>query len=214
MINFNLKKNKIEKFCPAMTWRSKGFTQTLTFKKRKKLVSGFTLVETLVALFIFSISVLTVMSVLSKGISSTIYAKDKIVAEYLSQEGIEYFRNMRDIFSDDKTGGWEKFVETLKISGCEEGGCYFSNDEDDFFQKNSTTEIPIIACVDKCPNFLYESKLGKYNYNTGGKSTFSRKMLIKEIDSDNIKITSEVTYSAGTNTSAVSLSENLSNWID
>ncbi|MFA6585793.1 MAG: type II secretion system protein [Candidatus Paceibacterota bacterium] len=57
---------------------------------------GFTLVETLVAISIFSISIVAVMSVLGSGISDTNYAKNKLIASYLAQEGIEYARNFRD----------------------------------------------------------------------------------------------------------------------
>ncbi|MDE2399613.1 MAG: prepilin-type N-terminal cleavage/methylation domain-containing protein [Patescibacteria group bacterium] len=57
---------------------------------------GFTLVETLVGISIFTFSVLAVMSVLASGITDTSYAKQKMVAGYLAQEGIEYIRNLRD----------------------------------------------------------------------------------------------------------------------
>ncbi|MEK7106542.1 MAG: type II secretion system protein, partial [Patescibacteria group bacterium] len=64
--------------------------------KLNKKNTGFTLVETLVSLSIFSVSVILFMSVLGSGITDTNYAKQKIVAGYLAQEGIEYMRNMRD----------------------------------------------------------------------------------------------------------------------
>lgn len=58
--------------------------------------TGFTLVETLVAISIFTMSILALFSVLAQGISNTGYAKKKMVASYLAQEGVEYVRNMRD----------------------------------------------------------------------------------------------------------------------
>lgn len=65
-------------------------------KKFRRINKGFTLVETLVAISIFTVSLLGIMSVLASGISNTSYAKQKMVASYLAQEGIEYVRNMRD----------------------------------------------------------------------------------------------------------------------
>ena len=186
----------------------------INFDKKKN--TGFTLVETLVALFVFSVTVLAVMMALTRGISSTIYAKDKVVAEYLSQEGIEYFRNMRDTFqlyTDDKNDGWLQFIKKLEEAHCEENGCYFDNNEDNFFGQ-LTTDIKVLPCDKNCPNFLYDAQLGKYNYNKGSESTFSRRMLLTVIDDNNVKITSETTYRSGSNTNTVSLSENLSNWIE
>lgn len=77
------------------------------FKKNNR---AFTLVETLVALSIFTVSILGLMSVLASGISNTNYAKQKMVATYLAQEGIEYVRNMRDTYVLYPGGGdWESF---------------------------------------------------------------------------------------------------------
>ena len=65
----------------------------LFFKKTNK---AFTLVETLVAISIFTVSLLGFMSILASSISDISYAKQKILASYLAQEGIEYARNLRD----------------------------------------------------------------------------------------------------------------------
>ncbi len=75
---------------------SKSLKQKNNNRKLLSLLNGFTLVETLVAISIFTVSILGLMSVLSSGISSTIYAKQKMAASYLAQEGIEYIRNIRD----------------------------------------------------------------------------------------------------------------------
>ena len=184
-------------------------------KKKNKTKNGFTLVETLVALFIFSISVLTVMLALSRGITGTIYAKNKIIAEYLTQEGIEYFRNMRDTYVLNPTApqnGWAGFY-TKVTDYCLGDGCYFNNDE---IYLDGTMYMELTACTGPCPNLKYHSSSGKYDYSTllGENTTFSRKMIVEELDTDNIKITSEVTWKSGSKTNTSSLSENLSNWIE
>ncbi len=188
-------------------------------KKNKKNNNGFSLVETLVALFIFSVSILSVMSVLSQGISSTNFAKNKLTAGYLSQEGIEYFRNMRDtlqLYKADPNVGWVIFVSNLESHGCASTGCYFDNDESDIEWGGSMPigDLKIYTCGDTCPNFFYSTSSGKFNYTSGETSSFSRKMLVKKIDNDNIKVTSIVGWKSGSQVGSVSFSENLSNWIE
>ena len=177
--------------------------------------SGFTLIETLVALFIFSVSIISVMSVLSGSSSQIGFIKNRMAAGYLSQEGIEYLRNMRDTFSVDTTNGWTNFYKKLVDASCEpNAGCYFDNDENNFDPTNPIASIPIINCNGSCPNFKYNSQSGKYSYNSSDDSTpLSRKIIIKAIDDNNLIITSEVTWNKGDQIGKVSLSENLSNWI-
>lgn len=92
--------------------KNKGFTRTPSFGVAPK-GGGFTLVETLVAISIFSLSILGLLTVLSQGIADTGYAKKKMMAAYLAQEGIEYMRNKRDTYVlYDLAGtqnGWNTF---------------------------------------------------------------------------------------------------------
>jgi len=185
-------------------------------KKNNRKKTGFTLVETLVALFIFSVSILTTMSVLSQGLTSANYAKNKMVAGYLSQEGIEYFRNMRDtylLYSDDKTQGWTDFVLKLKNNGCgDSNGCYFDNDVEKF-SSSSIKDIGVYSCSGKCNNLSFVKNKGEYDYSGVERTTFSRKMKIEE-SGEYVKIISEVTWSSGGQGGMISLSENLLNWIE
>jgi len=80
---------------------------------------GFTLVETLVAISIFTVSILGLVAVISDGVVSTRYAKQKIAASYLAQEGIEYVRNIRDreiLYGQGNIGiRWGRFKDNLNI---------------------------------------------------------------------------------------------------
>ncbi len=64
-----------------------------TFKK------GFTMIETLVAIAILVIAVIGPMSLLSKAIADSSYARNQVVATYLAQEGIESVINKRNIIA-------------------------------------------------------------------------------------------------------------------
>ncbi|MCX6752231.1 MAG: type II secretion system protein [Candidatus Nomurabacteria bacterium] len=92
----------------------------LFFKKVNKTNKGFTLVEMLVAISIFTVSLLGIMSVLASGVANTTYAKQKMVATYLAQEGIEYVRNMRDTEvlygSGNIIARWNRFKNNPNIA--------------------------------------------------------------------------------------------------
>lgn len=95
------------------TKNNSGFTRTPKFGVAPK-GGGFTLIETLVALSIFTMSILGLMSVLSSGISDTNYVKQKMAAGYIAQEGIECMRNVRDSYTlySVTTGlTWQDFVD-------------------------------------------------------------------------------------------------------
>lgn len=82
------------------------------FKLKFSDKKGFTLVETLVAVSIFSVSVLGLVTVLSEGIADTGYAKQKLAASYLAQEGIECIRNLRDnyvLYPNPPSQNWNGF---------------------------------------------------------------------------------------------------------
>lgn len=192
----------------------------INFYKKNKIKKGFTLVETLVALFIFSVSVIAVMSALSQGITGTNYAKNKMVAEFLSQEGIEYFRNIRDtymLYSDDKDQAWTGMMSKFKTGGCINGGCYFDNNEYNIpiNEQLPITKIEINPCGNgKCPFLSYNESSGKYSYSNINESIFSRKIYVTEIDDNNIKIVSEVIFYNNSKLGRISFSENLSKWVE
>ena len=59
-------------------------------------IRGFTLVETLVAIGILSISILATFTVVQNSLQNSVIAKDRITAFYLAQEGVEFIKNIRD----------------------------------------------------------------------------------------------------------------------
>jgi|SRR3989344_3406218 len=64
--------------------------------KSQKWQRGFTLLESMVAIAIFSIGISTAVFVITQSISVGTRTKNKIIAANLTQEGIEVVRNIRD----------------------------------------------------------------------------------------------------------------------
>mgnify|MGYP001567717758 FL=1 len=190
---------------------NKGFTHTLTFTKQlccapsaycKSKCRGFTLVETLIAISIFTVSLLGIMSVLASGIADTNYAKRKMTATYLAQEGIEYIRNMRDTAVLYGSGNpWAQFKSDFSSCNNESNACGL-----DMPPFNVSP-----SCSSGCK--LYVNNGGYDTDSSGDDSGFVRKIWADEITpNEEIKIFSKVEWTQGSGTKSVTFSENLYNW--
>jgi prepilin-type N-terminal cleavage/methylation domain-containing protein len=58
--------------------------------------SGFTLVETMIAIAILSVAILGTFTAVQSSLQDAGFAKDQTTAFYLVQEAVEYVRNVRD----------------------------------------------------------------------------------------------------------------------
>lgn len=195
-------------------------TKKHKIKKFKRIDKGFTLVETLVAVSIFTISILGLLVVLSQGISNTNYAKTKIIASYLAQEGVEYIRNMRDTYvlydlADSQTG-WNTFNARLLSASCQaSNGCYFDDQGLDFTDPDQPmTGITVAICGGSCPELKYDSTTGKYGYASGANSGYTRKIKITQVSADEMKVFSTVFWKQGSGNYNMIFSESLFNWIE
>jgi len=188
----------------------KFFSQKNKGRKTLNAVKGFTLVETLVAISIFSVSILGLLSLLASSIANTTYAKDKMIAGYLAQEGIEYIRNMRDNYVLYPTNGtWASF--TAKMVACTSGNvCGFNSS---FLSTNSSFIFNCSADPNANACKLYLNN-GSYNdsSSSGVNSGFVRKIWVTTIGVDEVEIFSEVDWKQGSGNYKIIFSENLFNW--
>ena len=185
--------------------------------------SGFTLVETLIAVSIFTVSILGLLVTLSGGLADTGYAKKKIAAAYLAQEGVEFVRNMRDtymIYAADPQNGWDAFKTHVDLCRAAEG-CYIDdgalNYTDPSQPINDPAQVAVSACNPApCPEMVYDPSSGKYGYSfTGAKTTdFIRQINIEDISSDEVKVTATVFWMQESGNYRVVFSDNLLNWIE
>jgi prepilin-type N-terminal cleavage/methylation domain-containing protein len=168
-------------------------------QKNKSYKKGFTLVETLVALSIFSLSVLALMVALGGGLKSANFAKSKITASYLAQEGIELIRNMRDTFVlyDGGADGWPLFL--AHVNDCQNTkGCIFHTEDLVYGEENRPiTQIEIDPCINSfCPKMYFHPDTGAYDYDPTPPETiisdFRRHMSVEIVNGHEAKINSWV----------------------
>ncbi len=79
---------------------------------------GFTLIETLFAILIFSASLVSLMAIAGRGIAAANTAREQTVAHYLAQEGVEVVRNIRD--TNFINSEWDDvFTNCINSSPCQ-----------------------------------------------------------------------------------------------
>ena len=189
-------------------------------KFKKQFNKAFTLIESMVAISIFTTSVLGMLTLTAGNISNTNYAKNKLMATFLAQEGLEYVRNLRDDYTVFVYNGFEKF-QTKVVPCTTPNGCYFNADlvghNGDIIQNIVLTE----CSSGVCPFLRYDenSYTKQYNYTTGNLSNFSRKLKIEIISTSNpaqkeVKVTSMVTFNLSGKSHTVYFTSYLNNWAE
>jgi prepilin-type N-terminal cleavage/methylation domain-containing protein len=175
--------------------------------KKIKNNNGFTLVETMVAVFILTISITTFMGVVANGLFTSRYARDEITANYLIQEVIDYIRNDRDTNILLGTTTWDNFLNRYNLCTASGNGCYI-NVSDGTGQK---------ACPDQYCSMYYNENATSgpyYSYSGTTKSKFKRKIVVEENISNPDQMDIEVTVSwlRGSKTVSKSLNTTLMKW--
>lgn len=151
----------------------------------KKNRSGFTLVEMILAVFVFSLALAGLMTISSRGLKISKESQNQVIADYLALEGVEVVRNLRDsaLLRFSNQNNWQTvFNQDGCLSASELGAaCSFSFTTGD-------TPIRIHPCVDDCKVYL-NSTQGTYRQfgtplnNPGySDSGFTRKIFLETTD--------------------------------
>lgn len=190
----------------------------------KRNSRGFTLVETLVAISIFTVSILGLLAVLTQGMVNTSYAKQKIVASYLAQEGIEYIRNLRDtmvLYPDSGSSPavrWSSFRNRLTAAAAScngASGCYFNDSAVSFTDPTiPMTDLQLLSCGSNCPELKYDSTTDKYGYATGSASGYTRQIKAVLVNANEVRIISKVSWVHTGKTYNITFAESLFNWAE
>ena len=177
-------------------------------KNKTKLNKGFTLIETLVSLAILTTAVVAMIWVAGNGVSDALYSKNKIISNYLAQEGIEVVRNIRD---GEASGGagWDGFMDST--SAClPPYGCTID-----------ATPIPATVIIEECVpavgeicnNPLFLTPASYYTHEPiGVKTSFRRRIVISPINDSEATVTVTVAWQQGGKEKKIVVGNYLSAW--
>ena len=190
------------------------------FNLKKKLhkQEGFTLIEMLIAVLIFTISLTSLTSIASRGLKTANQARKQVVADYLAIEAIEVVRNMRDGAFLKNLGGptWDLVLEggegVFDDEGCFDDGTSGTTNSCNFYFDSGQ---PILAGCTDCnvyvnePNFYYfQTEADATPGFPSEDSGYTREIKIKEVSEGQIFVFVRVSWDGGT----VSYTENLFLW--
>ena len=145
---------------------------------------GFTIIEVIVAIFILSIAVIGVYNAFSIVVILTADTTDRFMAAYLTQEGMEIIRNIRDynwIAKNDWRCGLADVAGSTEPCDLGSKDCASSGCEADY-QTMGTDSSPL-SPYGTNGNYLNIDTEGFYSYNTvNNKGTkFKRKITIEPV---------------------------------
>lgn len=159
------------------------------FKLRKK--KAFTLVEVLVAVFILIVGAGTAFSLVSQMFSTASLIRDRFIAAYLAQEGIEIVKNIRD--SNWIAGqSWNQGLSP---------GSYQADYND--FTLSSFNGNPL----------RIESS-GFYGYGLGSPTKFVRQITLRNLDPNKIEVRVTVSWRERGREHNFILKSIITNWLN
>ncbi len=191
------------------------------YQKQKQLMrknGGFTLIEVLIAVVIFSTSLAGLLLMVGTGIGNVNVAKNRLVANYLAQEGIEIMRYKRDYLMS--TQNWAAFASMMNnvctlTSPCGVSALHPLDVPNDCGSGNPTG-CRIVQDLNGSTATGAYAMMGDPGVSGWEPTIYSRKIYLEtplgNNNTDSYIIHSLVSYQDGTATYTLSMSETLFNW--
>ena len=157
---------------------------------------GFTLIEVIVAIAVIVTALIGSVALISFSVSSTRTSRSRIIAEGLTQEGLEIVRNIRD-------NNWLNFKR--KASDWRQG----------LGEGEHRVQYNVANLLFPGSVVLKVDSNGFYQYDTGTDTSFFRKITLDYMGTTNqIKVTSEVTWNENGRQNSVKAELMLYNWLE
>lgn len=191
----------------------------------KNTKNGFTLIETLIAVFVLMLAISGPLTLAAKGLQATLIAKDQDGAFYLAQDAIEYVRWVRDTNRLRNNADWLAGLDGASNghtnSGGAGGNCTAVGGCTIDSLKDTTA-----TCASTCPVLNYDTNNNYFTYTPVGSgvnaSIFTRTVILTQPIGSNdcsaghgceAKVSVTVSwYDQGSLRRSITVNENLLNW--
>lgn len=165
---------------------------------------GFTLIETMVAIALLTISIVAPMSLTTQSLASAYYARDQITAFHLAQEAIESVRHVRDGNVLKNALG----TPTALLADIPSGAP---------FTIDTTNDDSMVVCGGTC-QVLRKSSGGLYGYDAAWTPTYFTRTVtatvVPDSNDNEINVTVTVEWKTGSfQTRSFTIAENLFSWV-
>ncbi len=173
--------------------------------------TGFTLIETLVAIFIFSSALVALSGVASRGVNSVNRIKEVVTAEFLAQEGLEIVRYVRDNGTLANVSPWD--AGFAGSPNCLSGNC-------DIFYPAGIPELQQCPSQQCAPLVLQNGIYRQAGGMLAGLSPtdFTRSIRVRPLANDTAGnpieylVSATVSWPVGTSSRSVTISTTLTDW--
>lgn len=158
--------------------------------KKSGYKNGFTLIETIVAVGIIVIGLVSALTLITNSLFYVSNIGDRLIAANLTAEGLEVVRNIRD----------NNWIQNLSWNNGMPDGDYQAS-------YNSTALSPYSGNP-----LLFDSGSGLYNYSSGAGTLYVRKISVSNLSSYEIRVVSTVTWQRRGVTYSNSAESHIFNW--
>lgn len=141
---------------------------------------GFALIEALIAIFVLTIGILAGYALMQSNLVLISQVQSRLIGAYLTQEGIEIVRNIRDTnWLEGGTNPWDE-----GLAGCSVG-CIVDYNHTNQLDPN----LPVYA-----NQYLNIDANGFYSYSPGALTKFKRRITISSSLGGYLEITSRAEW--------------------
>jgi len=180
-------------------------------KSHCKKKMGFTVLELIAGLFILSVGIVGVSSLISRLLWYNRFVESKAIAAYLTQEGMEIVRNIRDgnwlegKLGADWTDGLFCCMDVAPVTECSQEQ---SNPCKGDYSYTTLSECP----AGECPVLKFDNQF--YGYNLGVSTKFTRIIEIWEIGADQVRVCATTEWAEQGKDQSIKACEYLYNWYE